>query len=59
MDTMHISGTQPSSVIIGKTIVLKIGKLCKKVPKQAEGKRDVVIKEGSGAQKISFNREQQ
>ena len=40
MDHIHISGTDPSSVILSHT---KVEKGCLKVPRQAEAKRDVEI----------------
>ena len=49
---MHISGTEPSSVILSKTCCIKTWKvMTKKVPKQAEAKRDVVI----NPQNYNFN----
>ena len=44
MDHMRISGTEPSSVILSQTIKFKKLKSDdRKVPKQAEAKRDGVI----------------
>ena len=42
MDHMHISGNEPSSVILGKKS-LKVKNSGPKVPKQAKVKRDSVI----------------
>ena len=44
MDHMRISGNEPSSVILRQTkMVSKVENNCRKVPKQAEAKRDGVI----------------
>ena len=44
MDHMHISGTEPSSVILSQTMKFKKLKSDdQKVPNQAEAKRDGVI----------------
>ena len=52
MDHMRISGTEPSSVILSQTMKFKKFKSNDpKVPKQAEAKRDGVIK----PQNYNFN----
>ena len=44
MDYMRISGTEPSSVILSQTCCIKKLKINdKKVPKQAEAKRDDIM----------------
>ena len=43
MDHMHISGIEPSSVILSQKSILKKWRDVPNVPKQAEAKRDGVI----------------
>ena len=44
MDHLHISGTEPSSVILSQTCCIKkLKSNDRKLPKQAEVKRDGVI----------------
>ena len=43
MDHMHISGTEPSSVILNQTRKKDMKRNHQQVPKQTEGKRDGVI----------------
>ena len=43
MDHMPISGTEPSSVILGQTKYFKILEVMPKLPKEGKAKRDGVI----------------
>ena len=53
MDHMHISGTEPLSVILSQNnAVLKVEKWCPKVLKQTEVKRDGVV----NPQNYNFNK---
>ena len=52
MDHLHISGTEPSSVILSQTwCIKKLKSNDQKVPKQAKAKRDGVINQ----QNYNFN----